>query len=154
MVNVTLHALPINTRLLAPPIQGPMPVADHLCPKRLQAAEVRGNSVVAAMPFHYGLEPLAYLWHRVVHSLSELKLYLFELGSHFLLPSLAPHRKHSVAPLLSTDMCEAEKVKCLRFSPALLLGIVDRIRTKFNNFGLIWMQLQRKLGIDQNNLSF
>lgn len=62
MVNVTLHGLPINPRLLAAPIQSPMPGADHLCPKRLQAAEVRGNSVVAKVPFHHGFKPLAYFW--------------------------------------------------------------------------------------------
>jgi len=141
---VPFHTLPGNAWLLAASVQSPIPVADHLPPEGVQTTAVHGDSVISAMAFYYRLEPLANFWHRVVHPLSQLKLYLLELGPHFLFLGLTFYREHSIAPLLSANMRKAQKIKCLRFFLALLPCIGNRIRTKFNNLGLIWMQRQRK----------
>jgi hypothetical protein len=73
MVSVASHTFPADTRLLTTPIQGAMPVADHLKPERIQAAQVHRNPIVMAMSVNYRLEPLSYFWHRIVHAFSQLK---------------------------------------------------------------------------------
>ena len=146
MVNVTSHTFPADTWLLTTPIQGPMPVADHLKPERIQAAQVHRNPIVMAMSVNYRLEPLSYFWHRIVHAFSQLKFNLFELRPHFLLLGLALNREHSITPLLHTDVGKAEKIKCRWFALALVLGVVNGIGTKLNDLGLFWMQLQGELG--------
>src|SRR6266567_4604341 len=72
-VNQTAHSFPLQPRLLATPPQRAIPVTSHVKAKRRQRLLVRGNPVIAVVPFDHRAQPLADFGHSLVHSFAQFR---------------------------------------------------------------------------------
>src|SRR6266404_77063 len=139
------HAVPEYAAVLAAPRQRAMPEPSHLEPKDPQRVLVQGHSVISDVSTHHRLQPLAYFGDGFMHPSLKFSFHLVQLRLQSLADCLPQHRKPSVAPLLHTDMGEAEKVERLRFPFSTPLPLVDRIRTELQKPRLLGMQFQVEL---------
>ena len=141
----TPHAIPKDAAVLAPPRQRAMPKPADSEPKNRQRRLVHGHSVVAKVSTHNRPQPLALIGDGFVHSMLKLGFHLIQLRLQPFPYRLPQHREPSIAPLLYTDMCKAEKVERLRLPFTTPLPLVDRIPTELQKSRFLGMQLQVEL---------
>src|SRR2546425_12268436 len=107
------HPVPVNAAVLAAPRQRAMPEPAHLEPEQMERRSVHGHPVVTDVSNDDRAQPLAYLGDGVVHASLELGFHLTQFRLQSLANRLPEHREPSVAPLLPTDVREAEEVERL-----------------------------------------
>ena len=80
---------PVPATPLTPPTQLAEPESEHFVPKHVQPFLVARNGMVLEIAPHHGLQPLPRIADRLVHSLSQLRLNLFQLRCHALADGLS-----------------------------------------------------------------
>src|SRR5690606_5092874 len=113
---------------LATSRQGAMPKPTHLEPEEGQRMAVHGHAVVTNVPTDDRLQPPALLWNGIVHASSKLGLDLAQLRLQPFADGLPQHREAPVAPLLRTDVREAEEVERLGFPLTASASVLSRER--------------------------
>src|SRR6266496_1491521 len=108
------HPSPRHARRLATPQQSAVPELTHLKSKRLQRRAVCRHTVVADVSTHDRTQPLAHLRDGIMQAQSEFGLDLAQLRLPAFAYRLPYHRISPIAPLLSTDVGEAKKMKRFR----------------------------------------
>ena len=127
------HPVPKHAGFLAAPQERAMPEPTYLEPKRVQRRAVGRHSVITNVSTHDRPQPLAHFRDGVMHASFEFGLYLAQLRLQPFANRLPQDREASVAPLLPTDVGEAEEVERLRFPFSALLPV----------FGCEWSELQQ-----------
>src|SRR5229473_2666 len=143
--NETPHAIPKDAAVLAPPRQRAMPIPADSEPKNRQRRLVHGHSVVAKVSTHNRPQPLALFGDGFVHSSLKLGFHRIQLRLQPFAYRLPQHREPSIAPLLHTDVREAQEVERLRFPFSTPPALVDRERTKLQQPRFLGMQFQVEL---------
>ena len=138
----TPHAVPADAAVLATPRQRAMPKPADSEPKKRQRRLVHGHSVVAKVSTHNRPQPLALLGDGFVHSSPKLGFHLIQLRLQPFPYRLPQHREPSIAPLLSADMREAQKVERLRLPFPTPLPVGRRKPPELDQARLLGMQFQ------------
>src|SRR5271169_5101708 len=88
-------ASPCGLALLATTPERLPPQAKHPVPKDPEGIEVSRHCVVVEVALHHRPEPLAGLWHGIMHALAKLLFDFLQLLPHPLAARRAPHREKS-----------------------------------------------------------
>src|SRR6266481_2977793 len=143
-VDESFHSFPVHTPCLAPASKHPVPVRAHSKTKAGQGIAITRYSVVANMPAHDRLQPLADFWNRVMHPPPQFGFHFPQPGLHPFTNRVPNHRKPS--PLgCPADMRESEKVEGFRLSLAASLSVLRRMTAKLQEPGLFRVQFQTEL---------
>ena len=99
-VDKAIHSLPVETGLLTPPTQSPVPLPRHLSSEGSDRVPVARNGMVVAIPHYHRADPFTLLWDRLMHACPEPRLYVAKLGCQpvtprFMLGATLPHQKSS-----------------------------------------------------------
>src|SRR5580704_14550147 len=143
--NQSPQALPGDRARLAAPRKRTPPEPAHLEAERGQRRTVRGHSVILYRYANHRAQPLADLWNGAVHASPELGFHLAQFRLQPLANRLPHDRESSVAPLLPTDMREAEKVERLRLPLPTRSPVVGRERAELQQARFLGMQFQTEL---------
>jgi hypothetical protein len=143
--NEAPHTIPQHAAFVAAPRQRAMPEPPYLESKDPQRVVILRHSVIADVPTHHRLKPLAYFGNGFMHPSLKFGFHLVQFRLQPFADRLPQHREPSVVPLLRTDVCEAKKVERLRFPFSTPLPLVDRIRTELQKSRLLGMQFQVEL---------
>src|SRR5215467_6084168 len=143
--NEAPHTIPEDASILAAARKRAMPKSAHLEPKQFQRRLIHGHAVIAGVSTHHRLQPLAQCGDGFMHAPLKFGFHLIQFCLHSFAHRLPQNCKHSIAPLLHTDMCKAEEVECFRFPFPTPLPVVDRKRTKLQQPCFLGMQFQIEL---------
>ena len=80
-----------------------------------------------------------------MHAVPHFGVEVPQLGLQPLANRVPPHCEQSAAPLLPTDMCEAEEIERLRLPQATPLPTFGRICTEFEQSRFLGVQFQLEL---------
>ena len=111
--DVTLHALPGHTRLLATSPQRAKPQPNDTVSEEADSSVVHGHTVVPHVACEHRAQPLSDFRHGIVQTTPKLTLHLGELSLQPLTHHLVDDGKYFVAPLLPANMREAEETEYL-----------------------------------------
>ena len=135
------HPVPADAAGLAAAREGAVPEPADLEPEQGQRRGVHGHAVVVEVPADDRPQPAALLGDGMVQAPPELGLDLAQLGLQSLADSLPQHRETPVAPLLGTDVREAEKVERLRLAVPAPPALFGRERSELDQPRFLGVQL-------------
>src|SRR5579864_2254259 len=139
------HPVPKHSGFLAAPQERAMPEPTYWEPKPIQRRTVGRHSVITNVSTHDRPQPLAHFGDGVMHASFEFGLHLAQLRLQPFANRLPQDREASVAPLLPTDVGEAEEVERLRFPFSALLPVFGRERAELQQARFLGMQFQAEL---------
>jgi len=139
------HPVPADAAGLAAAREGAVPEPADLEPEQGQRRGVHGHAVVVEVPADDRPQPAALLGDGMVQAPPELGLDLAQLGLQSLADSLPQHRETPVAPLLGTDVREAEKVERLRLAVPAPPALFGRERSELDQPRFLGVQFQLEL---------
>src|SRR5258708_4595729 len=139
------HPVPEHSGFLTAAQERAMPEPTYLEPKRVQRRAVGRHSVITNVSPHDRPQPLAHFRDGVMHASFEFGLHLAQLGLQPFANRLPQDREASVAPLLPTDVGEAEEVERLRFPFSALLPVFGCERSELHQPRFLGMQFQTEL---------
>src|SRR5258707_849943 len=139
------HPVPEHSGFLTAAQERAMPEPTYLEPKRVQRRAVGRHSVITNVSTHDRPQPLAHFRDGVMHASFEFGLHLAQLGLQPFANRLPQDREASVAPLLPTDVGEAEEVERLRFPFSALLPVFGCERSELQQPRFLRMQFQTEL---------
>jgi hypothetical protein len=118
-----LEPVPRHLVPLAPTAECAVPPPDDLSPKAVQTIHVAGNRVIVEVALYNGPQPPPDVDDRRVPASPKLLLQLCELGGEAFADGLAFDDESAGLPGFPTQVCEAQKVECLRLVLAALLSV-------------------------------
>jgi len=136
------HPVPEHSGFLTAPQERAMPEPTYLEPKRVQRRAVGRHSVITNVSTNDRPQPLAHFRDGVMHASFELGLHLAQLRLQPFANRLPQDREAPVAPLLPTDVGEAEEVERLRFPCSALLPVFGCERSELQQPRFLGMQFQ------------
>ena len=142
----SLHTLPLDASLLAPPFERVMPEVTDREAEVSQCVPVARHSEVSDMPTHNGLQPLADFRNRIMHTTPQLDLDPLQRRLHALANRLPKHHEPTL-PRLPADMLEAEKIEGLWLAQSSALSVGRRMASELDQPRLLRVQFQLELSI-------
>src|SRR5262249_21911854 len=138
------HPLPREAILLAAAPQRAVPEPCHVAMECGDRRTVRGNRVIGKVASDDLCQPTSLFGYWLVHALTQFLLYLRELRTHAIAPTLAMNEELTVARLPANED-KAQELEGLRLAKSRPCASVRRMAAKLDQAGLVRVQRKREL---------
>lgn len=140
----SFHSLPGNTAFLAPSSEYLVPELSHGEAKVGEGVPITRHSVVADMPAHDSVQPLADFRNRIVHALPQFRFYCLQLGLQPFSDGLPQHGESALAGS-PANVRETQKGERFRLPETTVFSVAGRKRAELQKPGLFRVQFQLEL---------